>query len=557
MKWNEQEINKMSGNGITPLLLTLLHIRGIDTPEAINGFLDPSLMDLHDPYLLDGMDRAVRRVLKAINECENICIYGDYDVDGITSAALLYDCFDGLGADVTFYIPDRFNSGYGLSTDALEKIIDQGTSLIVSVDCGTTAFEEVEYINSMNCDIIITDHHACKDVLPDAYEILNPVKPDSKYPYADLSGIGVAYKFITALYNKLNMQGREHGYLDLVAVGTIADAVRMDGENRIIVYHGLKKLNKKPNLGLLQLIDQSNMTGKPIDEDVIGYVIAPRINAAGRLDDPAKAVKLLLTDNNQIAQEIAGILCDLNRERQKIQAQILEAVEEKIGSDPMFLKEDVLVVSGNDWHSGIIGIVASITMQKHQKPTLIITVDDNGIGKGSARSLSYFNMFEALKDSSELLLAYGGHEKAAGFSIEEKNIDEFRETINKYFQQIDRKQDDNIQEYDMLLNNEKIDIEAVESIFRMAPFGEGNEKPVFAYKGMKISNISFCGVDEKHIKIVINSQTEKFDCIGFNMANNYRELVYGTKVDVIGYLKINNWRNMKSIQIQLLDLIEV
>jgi single-stranded-DNA-specific exonuclease len=537
-----------------PLLLKLLEARGIYGTDAVAGFLGPSLDDLHDPFLLDGMDTAAARVVKALEDHEAICIYGDYDVDGITSVAMLYDFLDGHGADVTFHIPDRQRDGYGMSVDALEKIVSGKVDLVITVDCGTASVREAEYLKNTGVDLIVTDHHECSGILPSACAVLNPAIPGSSYPFRDLSGIGVAYKLISAVCDRLGEKGREHGYLDLAAVGTVADAVCMTGENRIIVSYGLKKLNSRPNPGLLHLIKKSGIQNRAIDEDTVGYVIAPRINAAGRLGDPSDAVELLLTDDDIKAEALACLLCDLNKERQYLQNVIVKEVDNMISEDLRYSCENVLVVSGAEWKSGIIGIVASVIAEKYRKPTLIVTFENDGQGKGSGRSTGGFNLFEALAYSSGLLCAFGGHEKAAGFTIKPENVEAFRSKINEFAVNIGIEEHKQEYTYDIVLNNENIDIGTITWIKMMAPFGEGNPKPVFAYTGLKISDVKPCGSEDKHLKLKLSNMGSHIDCIAYNLGQVNKDLVYGDKVDILGYLQINEWKNRKSVQIQVIDI---
>ena len=539
------------------IAMRLLVSRGLTDADDIRAFLDPSLDELNDPFLLFGMDKATDRIISAVMECEKICVYGDYDVDGITSVAVLYDFLEGLGADIEFYIPDRISDGYGLSIEAADNIASNGANLIISVDCGTTSVEEVSHINSLGIDVIITDHHECKDILPDAYVIINPKLHGSEYPFPYLSGVGVVYKLLGALCSKLGFSGRERGYLDLVAVGTIADVVQLTGENRILVKAGLEKINTSPNKGLFELMAASKVSGKKIDEEMIGYILAPRINAAGRLADPAKAVHMFLADDAKKASKTAQMLCDLNKDRQAIQTQILKEAENMIASDESYEDDDILVIAGTNWHNGVIGIVASVLASRHIKTTLVITVDENGLGKGSGRSFGELNLFEALVYSSEYLLEYGGHEKAAGFTVDSGNIGVLREKLQDYYRKFcnDLRTDTII--YDMILNDDILDENAISSINRLSPFGEGNPKPVFALTGARISEIAACGSENRHLKLKISCGGNFIDCIGFNMAEENNTLKFGSRVDVLGYLQINEWRNQKNIQFQIIDIKEV
>jgi single-stranded-DNA-specific exonuclease len=551
---SEEKVEMISKQAqVSPLLAKILLSRGFDDIEKIKEFLNPAFTCLYEPFLLKDMDKAVDRIIKSIEENEKIVIYGDYDVDGVTSTAVLYDFLTRLNVNVDYYIPDRIEEGYGLSKGAIDKVIKLGASLIITVDCGVTAVDEVEYINDFGINIIITDHHKCTDDLPKAFAVVDPCRHDCMYPFKQLAGVGVAYKLVTAICMKMNLGEMYLDYLELVTLGTVADVVPLIEENRVIVKHGLKRIEKTVNLGLRTLIENSGLKDKEMAAWVISFVLAPRINAAGRIGDAARAVKLFTTKNPEEALSISQELNDENKNRQDTEQSILQEVISIIESKVDLKKEKVIVVNGEGWHHGIIGIVASKVTERYYRPCILIS-SEGGIGKGSGRSIEGFDLFKALNYCSRILEKYGGHELAAGVSLKDENICEFRSLINQYADEV-------LTEYhltpkvkiDVALNTEDINNETVKKLDLLGPFGAGNPAPILLYNHVGIKEIRTVG-DKKHLKLKVQEQNLVIDAIGFNMGNlieTYKELDI---IDVVCSLDINIWNSVEKVQLNLRDL---
>lgn len=414
--------------GISPILARILYNRGIQTVEEGRHYLFDTLQDLHDPFLMKGMDKAVRCICEALESKKRIVIYGDYDVDGITSTSLLYSILRDLGGKPRYYIPERMSEGYGLNRDAVQYLIDQGTEVLITVDCGISSYDIVNEFKD-NLTMIITDHHEPPENIPPAFAVLNPKQPDCPYPFKQLAGAGVAYKLGQALWQRV-MKEPLSGYIELTALGTVADVVPLTGENRIIVRYGLQAIRDGRNIGLQALIADSGVDPEKITADRIAFSVAPRLNASGRISHADLGVRLLLERDSEKACSMAQDLSVLNRERQDIEHEIAaQAIVQVLAEKRQH--DNVLVCSGTDWHPGVIGIAASRVKDRFYRPSLVISIHD-GIGKGSCRSIPGFNMYEALQSAQDLLLQFGGHPMAAGFSIAAEQIDAFRERLNAY-----------------------------------------------------------------------------------------------------------------------------
>ena len=418
-----------NSTNISPILAQLLYERNVDSPEKVQEFLNPDLDQLHDPFLMQGMEKAVSRITAALRDGENILIYGDYDVDGITGVSVLYEAIFKLGGKVSFYIPSRITDGYGLSLEGILLAEKNGVNLIITVDCGITAVEEVSFAKSKGIDVVVCDHHEPADQIPDGYAVLDPKLKDCPYPFKELAGVGVAFKLLQALYQSLGyglpdlMQ-----FLDLVAIGTAADIVPMIDENRILVKYGLERINTKPRHGLFALLESSSLLGRELDVSLIVFVIAPRINAVGRMSNAKKAVHLMTSSSLQQSRNIARVLETENKMRRDVdETTCQEAItfaEEQIERD----NAKILVLAKEGWHPGVIGIVASRIMEKFNRPTILISIRD-GVGKGSARSTSNFDIYSALKGVENVLDNFGGHKYAAGLTVKEENIQKLREEM--------------------------------------------------------------------------------------------------------------------------------
>ncbi|MDF2523338.1 MAG: recJ [Clostridiales bacterium] len=551
---SEEKVKKLAEQaGISTLLAKVFVNRGINDIPFIQKFLNPSTEFMHDPYLLKDMEPAVIRIIKAINEGEKILVYGDYDVDGITSTSILSDFLTKQKANVDFYIPDRMDDGYGLSIGAIDKIIKLDVSLIITVDCGVTAVDEVKYIKENNIDIIITDHHQCKEKIPECDAIINPCRPDCEYPFKQLAGVGVVFKLIHALCIRMGIDGYQNRYGDLVALGTIADVVPLIDENRVIVKLGISMLEKTQNIGLRALIDNSGLKDKTITSTGVSFILAPRINAAGRIGDAGRAVRLFTTQSDEEALNLALELNEENKFRQDTEIGILQEVLNAIESQVDLNREKVIVVGGEGWHHGIIGIVASKVTERFYRPCILID-NNEGIGKGSGRSIEGFNLFNALNYCKDLLDKFGGHELAAGLTIKTENIQEMRRRINNFADEI-MDENDLIPKLKIDVNVSKNDlsIQNVRELDLLAPFGAGNPGPLFVYNGLKVSDIRTVG-ENKHLKLKLEDGGLYLDAIGFNMAAFTEQLTNKPMIEVACQLEVNVWNSVEKVQLNLKDL---
>lgn len=550
----EEEICKMSvAADISPLMAKVFLSRGIDDPAYVRKFLNPSLDDLNDPFLLEDMEKAVLRIIRAISGREKIIIYGDYDVDGITSTSVLYNFLYAHGAIVDYYIPDRLDEGYGLSTGAIDKIHAMGATLIITVDCGITAIDEVRYINDCGIDVIVTDHHECKDDLPEAYAVVSPCRPDSRYPFKELAGVGVVFKLIEALCKRMGLGSEYLDYIDLVALGTIADVVPLVDENRIIARYGIERMESTSNAGLKCLIDGCGIKGKPITSFSISFAMAPRVNAAGRIGDAGRAVRLFTTRDENEAAEIVFCLNEENKLRQDTEADILQQATALIDADENYKREKVLVVAGEGWHHGVIGIVASKITEKYFKPCILLSIEEN-TAKGSGRSIDGFDLFKALSQCHDLLEKFGGHELAAGLSLKTGNVSPFRERINAYADQVLSNEDLMPRiKIDVCIGSDDVNICNAMELEAMAPFGAGNPVPVFQYDGLKVNEIRKVG-DGKHLRLKVEDEGFFADAIGFNMGSMADKLSQWNMLDAVCSLEINSWNAVKRVQLNLKDI---
>jgi single-stranded-DNA-specific exonuclease len=550
----ENEIDRLSAEaGISRLLAKVFVNRGFLDAGYVRNFLNPSLDGLHDPFLLKDMDTAVCRIMQAVECSERIVIYGDYDVDGVTSTSMLYNFLVSCGASVEFYIPDRIDEGYGLSINAIDRAVQNGASLLITVDCGITACDEVSYINSLNIQVIITDHHECKSILPGAYAVINPCRPDCNYPFKELAGVGVVFKLVHALCLKMKIGDVHMGYLDLAALGTVADVVPLTDENRIIVKYGLPAMEKSLNPGIKALIAVSGLKDKQVTSYGAGFALAPRINAAGRIGNAARAVKLFTIADEKLADEIAAELNEENRYRQETESGIIQQVNSLVETGIDLEKEKVIIVAGKEWHHGIIGIVASKITEKYHRPCILLC-EEKGLCKGSGRSIEGFNLFSALMHCENLLEKFGGHEMAAGLSLKTENLDEFKKLINKYADSVLTDTDliPCIQ-VDAFAVKEDITLENIRELELLAPFGSGNPGPVFAYDGLRIAEIRTVG-ENKHLKLKLEDKGLNIDAIGFNMGDQSNRYSYSNTVDSVFTMEINIWNNLQKIQINLKDI---
>jgi single-stranded-DNA-specific exonuclease len=505
---------------ISEILSRLLILRDIRNFSQAKYFFRSSLDSLHDPFLMNGMENATTRVIQALTGNQKILIFGDYDVDGTCAAALLYLFLKELDANVDYYIPKRLTEGYGLSRYGIEYAHEKETSLLISVDCGITAIEETLYAKNLGIDIIICDHHHPKEKTPDAFAVLDPLKPVCSYPFKSLSGAGVAFKLAQGISDRIGRHELPLQFLDLVALASSADIVPLVDENRVLVKEGLNQINNNPRPGILALIKSSNMEPGNLASGQIVFTIAPRINAVGRLGDAQRAVELLVTNNNERAVELAEILETENYQRRKIDEDtFLHAMD--IVQNSFDLNEQLAIILHEEsWHPGVIGIVASRLVEKYYRPTIMLTTVD-GIAKGSARSTSNFNIYNALKKCEDLLIHFGGHQAAAGLAVEIEKLNEFRQKFNEIVKESLHGEDLLPEiEIDSKLKFSEITPKFLRIIDQFSPYGPGNMRPVFLAENVQVSGMArIVGTDHLVVCLKQNGSDKVFDCIGFNMGN--------------------------------------
>lgn len=537
---------------ISPLTAIILYNRGIHEDDAITAFLSRDLGVMHDPFLLKDMEKATERICRARDNGEKITIYGDYDVDGITSIAILYKHLREMGIDVDYYVPDRMQEGYGVNKDALDKIRANGSSLIITVDTGITAVDESEYAKEIGLDVIVTDHHECKEQIPDVYAAIDPKRKDCSYPFKSLAGVGVVFKLIQALDEKKSLPDLMEKYADLMCLGTVADISPLVDENRVIVTEGLKRFKTTKNIGLKALIDVST-NGKAITTSTIGYTIAPRINASGRLGCASRSVELFLTDDLKKAQSLAESLCEENTLRQQTEQKMFREAMEYIEAHPEIKDDKVIVIPHDNWHHGIVGIVSSKITEKFYKPSILFAIDGDE-AKGSGRSVNGFNLFGALEDCSDILEKFGGHELAAGLTIKAENIEAFRQKINECSK--DRFTEQVMTptiHLDAAIKVPYITIDTVNDINRLQPFGVDNPTPSFAVRNIKIHKISVMS-EGKHLRMTLLKDGKYLDSVGFGMGEYYNHLEEGDFIDVAFALDINDYKGFQNVQLILKDI---
>ena len=559
-QWNlrggkETALRSMERQGVSPLSAAVLCARGIDTPELAAAFLDDGEHRLHDPFLLRDMDRAVARLTAALERGETVAVYGDYDVDGITSTTLLTEFLTSRGGRVVSYIPDRIEEGYGLNREALSLLHAQNVSLIVTVDCGITAVQEVEEARALGMDVIITDHHRCKNDLPAAAAVVDPQRCDCSYPFPELAGVGVALKLALAMTPEAERHDCFLNYAELAAVGTVADVMKLTDENRSIVRIGLARLEHTSRPGLRALLREAGAEGKPVTAVTVGYGLAPRINAAGRMEKVRLALEMLLTRDEKRGEELAVALCDLNRERQAIELGIYEECIAELERCPQ-KAGPTIVLAGEGWHQGVVGIVASRLTEKFSCPTFMICLD-GGRGKGSCRSFGGFNLFAALERCADLLEEYGGHELAAGFTIQEVNIPAFKRRMDALVESATGGEGMvSVLDIDGELEDpEVLSAPAVEGLSQLEPFGAGNPKPVFSISGCTVVSCANVG-GGRHLKLRLRFGTALLDGIFFSVTAAAAGVSPGERVDVAFTPQINEYRGSRTVQLQLCDLRE-
>lgn len=549
---DEEKVNEISNKlNLNKLLSTILINRNITEEKQILKFLKPTRQDFYDPFLMPDMEIAVNRIIEAINKKQKMIVYGDYDADGITSITVLKSFLNSIGTDIDTYIPNRLEEGYGLNKPAVKKIADENYDLMITVDCGISGIEEVDYANSLGLETLITDHHEVGEVLPNAIAVVDAKRKDNRYPCRDLAGVGVVFKLIQGLSIKLGLKEEAYlKYLDIVCVGTISDIVPLTDENRVIAKLGLMLVNQTKNLGLKSLLISSGY--KKIDSSAISFGVAPRINACGRMGHAEEALKLFLSNNINEVTELTKKLNEFNLKRQEIEKNIYEEAQVKIKQNHLD-ENDTIVVAGENWHHGVIGIVASKITELYFKPSILLCLE-NDLAKGSGRSIPGFDLYDALAKCQDAIYKFGGHSMAIGITIYKNNLEEFSNKIEK----IARSK--HIEEFVPIINIEgKINLtdinkQMVETLKDLEPFGEGNKTPIFVFKNLKIDSIRALS-EGKHLKLTLKDINTIVSAIGFNMGNLAEEYKIGDKIDVAGVLEINSFNGEDNIQINIKDIM--
>lgn len=543
-------------SGVPNIIANILLNRGI--PESdFKVFLSKSKQGILNPFTMLDMEKAADRIIKAIEGGEKTVVYGDYDVDGITSTVLLYQFLKEHGANVDYYIPDRIDEGYGINIMAVNKLIKSGAKLLVTVDCGITAIGEVEFAKLQGMDVVITDHHTCKERISEAaVAVVNPKREDDEYEFDALAGVGVAFKLALAITMKMggNTGDCFDKYCDLAAIGTVADVVPLIGENRIIVQKGLDTMASPKRCGVKALLEIAGVADKKTNTGTIAFALAPRINAAGRLGNAKIAAELLLTKDPEEARRIAAELDGLNKERQATELEINNEAMKMIAEDKDFDKKQVIVLAKEGWHNGVIGIVASRIMEIFYKPCILISLN-NGAGKGSGRSIAGFNLFDALNECDDLLTEFGGHAMAAGLGINEEKLEEFTEKINKYAKERLTPEDMiPVVKIDTVLQGSNLNIATSKLLSALEPYGMGNEAPVFAVKNATVISAATVGAEGKHIRMQIEKDGTRVNCIGFGMGEYINAIKPGTAVHLAFKLDVNNFKGNETAQLVLSDI---
>jgi single-stranded-DNA-specific exonuclease len=534
---------------IPEMVARILRARGM-AAEQMAVFLYPDYdRDRHDPALLTDMNPAVARLELAVERGEQVAVYGDYDIDGITATALMAECLESAGLKVRTYIPDRFEEGYGINQAALERLQSEGASLVVSVDCGITSVKEAEWARRHGLDLIITDHHSVPEVIPEAVAVINPKRPGDLYPFKELAGVGVAFKLAMALQQRLGRPavGQEKWWLDLVALGTVCDVVDLTGENRMLVSYGLKVLRRSRRPGVRALALVGGVDPAALTARQLGFVLGPRMNAAGRLEHAAASLELMLTKSEDRAMMLAGQLDELNRRRRDTQDVVLAAANNQAAG---FGQEPVLVLADADWSQGVAGIVAARMVEQWGKPVLVGQILGDS-AKGSARSVPGFNMVEALRWNSALLTKFGGHYHAAGFTLPASNLGDLRQGMNNYYrEQADVQRQAEVKADVALPDLSRLNLELAADLERLEPLGRGNPAPNFELAGLRVADVSRVGKDGQHLRLdLADGAGRRLGAIGFGRARDHQALDKGQNVTATGILNKNEFRGATSLQL--------
>ena len=550
---DEDKVNELvTKYDINELLATILVNRDIVDEQKLEIFLNPTRNNFHDPFLMPDMEKAVERIIKAINNKEKVIIYGDYDADGITSITVLKKFLEDVGLNADYYIPNRLNEGYGLNNNAIQKIVENNYELMITVDCGISGIEEINYANSLGLETIVTDHHEVGDDIPNAIAVVDAKRKDNKYPCRDLAGVGVVFKLIQAISKKLELKEEEYlKYLDIVCVGTISDIVPLIDENRVITKLGLMLVKQTKNIGLKSLIVSSGY--KKIDSTTISFGIAPRINACGRMGHAEEALKLFLSKNINEVKDLIKILNEYNVERQSTEKRIYEEALNQIQKNHLEEK-DAIIVAGENWHHGVIGIVSSKITELYFKPSILLCYEDD-IAKGSGRSIPGFDLHDALMKCQDTIEKFGGHSMAIGITIKRENFQKFCYEFEEVAKDSNLKDIFPMIQIDAEFELKDINKDMVKSLEQLEPFGEGNKTPIFVFRNVKIDSIRALS-EGKHLKLTLKDGNIVVDAIGFNLGHLAEEYRIGDRIDVVGILEISTFNGLESIQINLKDVMK-
>lgn len=544
---------------VTPVLADLLVQRGVDTFDKAKAFFRPELSDLHDPMLMKDMDKAVERVERALGDGEKILVYGDYDVDGTTAVSLIYEFFSKYSDQLDYYIPDRYKEGYGVSKAGIDHAAANGFGLIIALDCGIKALDKVAYANEKGVDFIICDHHRPGDELPAAYAVLDPKRADCEYPYKELSGCGVGFKLVQAFAARNEVPDKEwHVLLDLLAVSIAADIVPISGENRVLAFHGLQRINSEPRTGIRAIIDVAQGSGeydKPtLNITDVVFMIAPRINAAGRMDTGRKAVELLISGDDGIARSASKLIDEDNRTRRELDATITDEALEMIANDDVLRSGRSTVVFKPGWHKGVIGIVASRLIETHYKPTIVLT-ENEGMATGSARSVRGFDVYEAIAACSDLLEQFGGHMYAAGLTMKVEHVEEFQRRFEEVVSDTIT-EDQLVPEVDINaeLSLDQIDDKFVRILDQFAPFGPENMRPTFVTRGVSDYGDARTMSEGKHLRMVVQKDGKKLPGVAFKQGDKFKAVASGAPVDIAYCIEKNTFRGNTTLQLNIKDI---
>lgn len=558
-KWNitehnEEQILQLSSEwSLPPLIIKLLLGRGITVHEEVKSFLTVNDTHFHDPYLLDGMQQSVERIQKAIQSGEMIRIYGDYDADGVSSTSLMIHLFRSLGAQFDYYIPHRALEGYGLNLSALDDAKRNGVTLLITVDTGISAVEQIAYAATLGIDVIVTDHHEPPEVLPEAYAIINPKKPGCPYPFKQLAGVGVAFKLAHALCGRLPTE-----LLELAVIGTVADLMPLVGENRMLVSMGMKQMRRTSNVGIRALIETAGVNLKQVNAGNVGFAMAPRINAGGRLEHANLAVSLLTTDREEEAQQLSYQLDQLNKERQRIVEEMTQDALNQIAAGHME-SDKVLIISQENWNVGVIGIVASKIVERFYRPTIILSIDpDSGLCKGSARSIVGFDLYQAMTECNSLFEHYGGHQAAAGMTLHRDHLPTLHTSLNGLAEQwLNEEHFVPVLAADLHCNLDEVSMEWLQQLEMLEPFGMSNPSPRFVITGLQLKDMKTMGKEQQHVKLTLTqegSEKKPIEAVAFNKPHYALSISITSKVDLLCELTVNEWNGMRKPQLLIHDI---